>query len=182
VFTSSPPAPILSQISPSRTTPYCLSKTHLNIIHLPMSWSSWWLLLSGFHTNVLYAFLFSSYMLHSLQILKQHIFSNLLSLQLSLVQIFCSQILLMSETKFHARTEPKTIYAGDLYFSNFAIAVLTTKGLGLGTSGSAVCIYICLTSLTLCFYFLVETVHHINNFVPCWGVIIQNSDITPTAS
>jgi hypothetical protein len=37
--------------------PSYLSKIHFNIFHPPMSWSSLWLL-SGFPTNILYAFLF----------------------------------------------------------------------------------------------------------------------------
>jgi hypothetical protein len=41
---------------------------------------------------------------------------------------------------------------GDLYFSYIAISVSTSKWLGLGTSSSAVCISICLTSLTLCIF------------------------------
>jgi hypothetical protein len=38
---------------------------------------------------------------------------------------------------------------GDLHFYNFAIAISTSRRLGPGTSGSVVCISICLTSLTL---------------------------------
>jgi hypothetical protein len=41
-------------------------------------------------------------------------------------------------------------HPGDLYLFNFTIAISTSKGLGSGTNGSAVCISICLTSLTLC--------------------------------
>jgi hypothetical protein len=33
---------LLGQIEPVHTTPSYLSKIHLNIIHLPTSWSSWW--------------------------------------------------------------------------------------------------------------------------------------------
>jgi hypothetical protein len=37
-----------------------------------------------------------------------------------------------------------------LYPSNFAVAIPTSKGQGWGTNGSAVCVSICLTSLTPC--------------------------------
>jgi hypothetical protein len=32
------------------------------------------------------------------------------------------------------------------------------------------------------FYFIVETVIYINNFILCWGMDIQNNDIAPAAS
>jgi hypothetical protein len=38
----------------------------------------------------------------------------------------------------------------DLYFFNFAIAISISDLIGSGTNGSAVCISICLTPLTLC--------------------------------
>jgi hypothetical protein len=43
---SLPLIPILSQINPGRTTPFSLSNTHFNIIHPPISLSSWWSLSS----------------------------------------------------------------------------------------------------------------------------------------
>ncbi|PNF19261.1 hypothetical protein B7P43_G08019, partial [Cryptotermes secundus] len=50
--------PILSQINPVHIIPSYLSKIHSNIVHPPTPWSSQWSL-SGFPTNILYAFLVS---------------------------------------------------------------------------------------------------------------------------
>jgi hypothetical protein len=46
---------------PDRSSLYhpILSKVHFNIVHPPTSWSSNCLFPSGFHTNILYAFLLS---------------------------------------------------------------------------------------------------------------------------
>jgi hypothetical protein len=61
--------PILSQINPIHAMPSYLSKIHFNIVHPPTSWSSQWSLsFFGFPTNILYAFLFSPFVLHALPI------------------------------------------------------------------------------------------------------------------
>jgi hypothetical protein len=52
-----PICPVLSQTNPVHTSSY-FYKIHLNLIHPPTSWSSWWSL-SGFPTYNLHPFLFS---------------------------------------------------------------------------------------------------------------------------
>jgi hypothetical protein len=57
--------PILSHINPIHTIPSYLSKIYFNFVHGLTSWASQWSLSSGFPTNILCAFLFSPFVLHS---------------------------------------------------------------------------------------------------------------------
>jgi hypothetical protein len=63
VHKSPPLVPILSQINPVHTNPSYLSKINFNIIRTLRSWSFSGLFPSGFPTNILYAFLFSPFVL-----------------------------------------------------------------------------------------------------------------------
>jgi hypothetical protein len=100
VHKSLPLISILSQINPVHTTPFYLSKIQFNITHQRSLGLPTGLFPSGFHTNILYAFLFSPFVLHALLIsssltwslylclTKSTVFSNLIPLHPSAVQIF----------------------------------------------------------------------------------------------
>jgi hypothetical protein len=69
VHKSPPLVSILSQINRVHTTPSYRSKTHFNIVHHLRSGLPSGLFPSGFPTNILYAFFFSSpFILHALPI------------------------------------------------------------------------------------------------------------------
>jgi hypothetical protein len=61
VHRSPPLVPILSQIDPVHVIPSYLSEIYFNIVHRPTSWSSSGLFPSGFPTNILYSFRFSTF-------------------------------------------------------------------------------------------------------------------------
>jgi hypothetical protein len=69
VHKSHPLVHILSQINPIHTTPSYLSKIHFNIDHPHTSWSY------GFPTNIVYACIFSPFVLHALPISSSLIWS-----------------------------------------------------------------------------------------------------------
>jgi hypothetical protein len=60
--------PILSQINPIHTIPSYLSKIHFNIVHALRLGLPSGLLPSGFPTNIPYAFILSTFVLHALPI------------------------------------------------------------------------------------------------------------------
>jgi hypothetical protein len=64
------PVPILSKTKPVQTTPFCISKIYLNIIHHLTSYLLSGLFPSGFPTNNPYVFHLSTYMLHALPVLS----------------------------------------------------------------------------------------------------------------
>jgi hypothetical protein len=67
---SPPLVPILSQINPINAIPSCLSKIHFYIVHPPTIGLPSGFFPFGFPTNILYAFLFSPFVLHALPILS----------------------------------------------------------------------------------------------------------------
>jgi hypothetical protein len=68
VHKSPPLVPILSQVDPVHTIPSCLSKIYFNIVHPPCLPLPSGLFPSAFPANILYAFLFTPFMLHALPI------------------------------------------------------------------------------------------------------------------